>query len=59
MALEICAVCQDARTVPGPRNQRRWGYCRPHGLLALAAEDLIGAGEADELEARLRAGRKS
>lgn len=45
----VCRVCHQPRIVPGPRNEKRWSYCRPDGLLALAEEDLLTREEADEL----------
>lgn len=59
MALKICRICQYTCLVPGPRNQKVLGYCRFHGLMALAEADMLaGWDEGDELLGMLMAGRR-
>jgi hypothetical protein len=56
--ISVCSMCLRPRVVPGPRNEKRYGFCGSKdcyvkGGLELAAEDMLSREEADQLNSIL------
>ncbi len=52
--IEVCKFCLKPRVIPGPRNEKRYGFCGSKSCsaaagLRLAAEDMLSREEADHL----------